>query len=143
MDLLWRDFYELGVDFIDEDHKRLLHVMQDVGDAVSRVDREESGRLLSLSLAEAKSHFAREEEFLAKVGWPGLEDHKNYHRQLKLMQQAIQAKRICEGIETEHDLQECFGGMARFLVDDVLRGYILFKSYLEYEGIIERKLRPH
>lgn len=140
MDLLWRDFYELGVDFIDEDHKSLLGIMRGIGDAVSREDCNEAARLLTRLLDEAGNHFEREEKFLEKVGYPELEQHKKYHQQLVV--QAGKMKSICESIESEHDLEECFSGMANFLVDDILRGDILFKSYLEYEGIIERKLRP-
>ena len=70
-------------------------------------------------------------------GVKGLEDHKIYHNELLI--KADTTKRICEGIETEHDLKECFDGMANFLIDDILRGDIMFKSYLEYEGHIKNK----
>ena len=71
---------------------------------------------------------------MLKVKYPGLEEHKKYHR--KLLIKADTTKRICEGYETEHDLKECFDGMAKFLIDDILKGDIQFKSYLEYEGYI-------
>ena len=79
--------------------------------------------------------FSREEAYLLQTKYPGLEEHKIYHKEL--LTKADTTKRICEGIETEHDLVECFDGMANFLVDDILRGDIKFKSYLEYKGYIE------
>jgi hypothetical protein len=35
-------------------------------------------------------------------------------------------------------VQACFKGMARFLIDDILKGDVKFKSHLEHEGLIKR-----
>lgn len=69
------------------------------------------------------------------VNYPDLDEHKKYH--LELLRQADTTKRVCEGIETEHDLKECFDGMAEFLADDILGGDIVFKSFLHYAGHIK------
>jgi hypothetical protein len=44
---------------------------------------------------------------------------------------------ICEQVGSTHELKECFQSMANFLVDDILRGDIIFKSYLQHEGYIK------
>ena len=134
-DLLWHDFLSIGVDFIDNDHKNLLKIMIDTKSAIEAGDNNKCVILLTSLLKEARDHFAREEQYLLDVKYPGLEKHKVYHKELLL--KADTTKRICEGIETEHDLKECFDGMADFLIDDILRGDIMFKSYLEYEGLVK------
>lgn len=136
-DLKWHDFLEIGIDFIDEDHKRLLNIMLDVKNTIEANNFSKCIILLNELIKEARDHFAREEEYLYEVKYPDLEKHKIYHKELLV--KADTTKRICEGIETEHDLKECFDGMANFLIDDILCGDINFKSYLEYEGYIKRK----
>jgi len=126
---------EIGVDFIDDDHKKLLGIMVETKAAIGEGDNNKCVRLLTSLLKEARDHFSREEEYLLEVKYPGLEEHKIYHKELLIKADTI--KRICQGIETEHDLKECFDGMADFLIDDILRGDIVFKSYLEYEGYIK------
>ena len=138
-DLVWYDFLEIGVDFIDNDHKRLLAIMQETKAAIDVGDFDKCARLLSTLLSEAKAHFQREEAYLAEIEYPDLEKHTLYHDELLTM--AKGTKRICEGIETEHDLQECFDGMVNFLIDDILKGDVRFKSFLEYHGHIKPDIR--
>jgi len=133
-DLKWHDFLEIGVDFIDEDHKRLLDIMLKIKKAIGEDDLSACAVLLKSLLKEARDHFTREEEFLAKAKYPQLENHKIYHNELLI--KAEVTKSICEGLKVEHDLNECFDSMANFLIDDILRGDIGFKSYLEHEGYI-------
>lgn len=136
-DLQWHQFLEIGVKFIDEDHQKLLKIMQDVKRSIEQDNYNECVVLLNALLKEAREHFSREESFLYEAGYPDLEEHKKYHKELLVQADII--KRICEGIETEHDLKECFDGMADFLIDDILRGDIKFKSFLEYEGFADKK----
>lgn len=137
--LVWHDFLEIGIEFIDEDHKRLLAIMQDVQNAIARKDYEECTNILTELLVEASGHFQREEAFLAEAKYPGLDEHKKYH--LELLTQAENIKKICEKTETSHEAQDCFKKMSRFLIDDILKGDIRFKSFLEHEGLL-RKTDP-
>ena len=137
IDLTWYDFFEIGVDFIDEDHKHLLDIMQNVQNAANEADYPACAKKLNLLLIEAGNHFAREETFLAKSGYPKLDIHKDYHKQLLI--KADMTRKICEGINSPHDIQECVDGMAKFLIDDILRGDIQFKSFLQHEGIIKQE----
>jgi hemerythrin-like metal-binding protein len=134
-DLMWHDFLKIGVDFIDDDHRKLLEIMQDTKQAIEEDNQNACIISLTALLKEAREHFAREETFLEKTKFPGLEEHKIYHRELLI--KADTTKRVCEGIDTEHGLQECFDGMASFLIDDILRGDIKFKSHLQYHGYID------
>jgi len=134
-DLEWYDFLEIGVDFIDDDHKKLLKIMAATKRAIEDGDNNKCVQLLTSLIKEARDHFHREEEYLLKVNYPDLNNHKIYHNELLI--KADTTKRICEGIQSEHDLRECFDGMADFLIDDILRGDIKFKSFLQYEGHVK------
>lgn len=134
-DLSWYDFLEIGVDFIDSDHKKLLNIMQNVKHSIETENNDESVNLLISLLNEANDHFSREEKYLLEIGYPGLEKHKNYHKDLLIKVDEI--KQMCEGVTIVHDVKACFDSMADFLIDDILRGDIMFKSYLEYNGHIK------
>ena len=133
-DFKWYDFLEIGVDFIDNDHRELLDIIVEIKQAIDNGEKDKCVPLFSSLLQHTKEHFSREEEFLLKVKYPNLEKHKNYHE--KLLLKADETKRKCEEIDTQQDLKECFDMMATFLIDDILRGDIEFKSYLEYEGYL-------
>ena len=134
-DLEWHNFLEIGVDFIDDDHKKLLQIMIETKRAIEEGDNSKCVQLLTSLIKEAKDHFHREEEYLLKVNYPDLKNHIIYHNELLI--KADSTKRICEGIKSEHDLNECFNNMADFLIDDILRGDMRFKSFLQYEGHAE------
>lgn len=136
-DLKWHDFLEIGIDFIDNDHRKLLQIMQDTRQAILEDNRGQCVILLNALLKEAGEHFSREERFLYEAKFPGLAEHKMYHEELLL--KADTTKRVCEGMETEHDLKTCFDSMANFLIDDILKGDIKFKSYLDYHGHTRKK----
>lgn len=136
-DLQWHDFLKIGVEFIDDDHRKLLQIMQDIKATIEHKNYDKCVALLNTLLSEAKGHFSREEKYLEEVKYPGLKEHKKYHDELLVKADSI--KKICQGIETEHDLKQCFDKMAHFLVDDILKGDIKFKSYLEYEGYVAKK----
>ena len=137
VDLKWYDIFEIGVDFIDEDHKKLLNIMLDVKNAVEANNHSKCTVLLNKLLQEARAHFAREEAYLAEARYPGLESHKAYHK--ALLVKADTTKRICEGLDTDNDLKECFDGMANFLIDDILHGDLNFKSHLDYIGYLKKR----
>jgi len=133
-DLEWHDLYLIGVDFIDDDHKRLLSIMQHVRDSILQEDFKRCSTLLEELLVEANEHFTREEEFLTEANYPEVIEHHEYHQ--GLIEQASTVKSICDGIEEKHDLKECFDAMVQFLIDDILGGDIKFKSFLEDRGYI-------
>lgn len=137
LNLDWSEAYEIGINFIDLEHKQLLTIMRDIRDSILAGDLAECSALSSTLINEAVKHFRHEETYLEKVNYPGLEEHKKYH--LGLLVQARQVKEICDGTDKAHDLHECFDAMEQFLIDDVVNGDLQFLSFLEYEGHIKRR----
>lgn len=137
VDLEWDKAYEIGVDFIDAEHQGLLATMRAMRDAIIRGDLGECSDLSLELISGAEKHFRDEERYLEKVRYPGLREHKEYHR--GLVAQALLVKQICEGTEQEHDLEACFEAMEQFMIDDIINGDLQFVSFLEYEGHLKRK----
>jgi hemerythrin-like metal-binding protein len=136
-DLVWHDFLAIGVKFIDDDHKKLLSIMQKVKRSIEQNDLKQCVPMLALLPEEAVDHFSQEEQFLREVKYPDLASHIEYHKQLLI--KAGTVKRICEGPESENNLKVCFDRMANFLIDDILKGDTMFKSYLDHEGYSDKK----
>lgn len=134
--LVWRDCFDIGVDFIDSEHREILSILRCIGQAVCDGNLCECAKASDTLINAAKEHFRHEEKYLEEVDFPRLAEHKKYH--IELLEQAEHVKEICEGDRNKHSLKECFDIMESFLIDDVLRGDIDFKSYLEYNGYISR-----
>ena len=132
MDLQWHDHYELGDARLDEDHKALLRVMEEVRGAVIAVDRARCLDLLEVLVDTATAHFSREEDLLGALGWQGLPAHVSYHSELLLKVELLNA--LCEHAAAPAEIEEHFYAMAEFLIDDLLRGDLEFKSFLKAQS---------
>ena len=74
----WQDSFSVGVTKLDDDHKRLI-------DLINRIDEaEKSGKSVQWALEElrnyAQYHFKAEEERMKAAGYPEIEEHMREHR---------------------------------------------------------------
>jgi len=77
----WKDEYSVGVKSIDDDHRKLLNLINSFQTAV-RYRTGESFEKESLDevIAYTKYHFDREEKMMQEAGYPDIEAHKKIHR---------------------------------------------------------------
>ncbi len=79
----WTESLELGIPFIDSDHKVLVNLLNQVENCFRQ--REELtilGSVLGSLVDYTKHHFAREEKLQALCGYKGLEGHAKTHAAL-------------------------------------------------------------
>ena len=136
-ELKWHSSYEIGVKFIDDDHKNLLKIILNIKNEMNSGEFSKCSLLLGDFIKETKIHFSKEEKFLDKTNYPGLRKHKTYHKEL--LGRMEETKITLETMETKKDITKCFDKMARFVFDDILQGDINFKSFLEHEGHTDNK----
>jgi hemerythrin len=95
-DLVWDKILSVGVEEIDEDHRKLVDVFNVLSHAVME---GESPEYLAATLEELINctvwHFSHEERLMLKHRYPGSEEHKAEHRELiagarELQQQILQ-----------------------------------------------------
>lgn len=90
-DLVWGEILSVGVDEIDEDHRKLIHIFNILNHAV--VDGE-SKEYLAATLEELINctvwHFSHEERLMLKHRYPEAEAHKAEHRELIQSAQELQ-----------------------------------------------------
>lgn len=79
----WTDLYRLGIPQVDDDHERLVALLEGVLEAIAAGDPAEvvSARL-DVFIAEAEAHFAREEDLLDRANYLGLAAHRVEHDRL-------------------------------------------------------------
>ena len=133
--LEWFDTFELGVPEIDDDHKHLLSIMRDVQSSAEQGKSDLCARNLGKLLNDTKAHFGREEEFLRKLGYDGVQGHVAYHGELYSRAKAV--KSSCENRVSREDLADCCEEMMSFLIDDIVRGDLPLKSFFEQKGLVK------
>jgi len=78
---VWKDEYSVGVESIDDDHRKLLNLINKFQTAVHyRTGKEFEKEAFDEVIAYTKYHFDREEKMMLEAGYPELEAHKKIHR---------------------------------------------------------------
>jgi len=81
----WKDSYSVGVDTIDDDHKKLLGMINQLQAAAHyKTDEEIVEQVLNQLVDYTKYHFCREEEMMRKCNYPDFEEHKKQHDEMIL-----------------------------------------------------------
>jgi hemerythrin len=79
----WSDYYNIGVDSIDGQHRELFRRFNRVCDAVwDGQGRESIGHFLNFLAQYAQEHFGNEETYMHKHGFPAYHAHKKAHDSL-------------------------------------------------------------
>ncbi|WP_320008253.1 bacteriohemerythrin [Maridesulfovibrio sp.] len=82
-DIKWSKDLILGIPFIDAEHRVLVRYAEDFQTALREgQDHEAVARLFDRLLEYTSSHFAREEAFMQKRGFPEIEKHMKEHRRI-------------------------------------------------------------
>lgn len=81
MKIAWTQELYLDIPEIDEQHKRLIELIAEFHNAIERGEREEGIRALFDGVDRyAAIHFAWEEAFLERIGYPDLPKHRETHK---------------------------------------------------------------
>ena len=125
----WSSRFELGVPFIDADHKVLVGLLNRMHDA-SRAsgDLTDLGGILSALVDYTRYHFAREERAQESSGYPDVDEHREQHARL-----AIEARRLFEAYRRDPggiDVGDLLDFLSDWLMDHILLHDMAIKPYL-------------
>lgn len=133
MKVHWLDTFELGVPEIDGDHRTMVALMRAIESAMEAERQASSLGLIDRLFDYCRDHFRREEILLRSWGYAEVDGHRAYHDEMFLT--AAQIRATCVQ-KSEHDgFRACCDEMMRFLIDDVVRGDIKLKSFLQHRGL--------
>lgn len=81
--ITWQDSYSVGVPLIDDDHKLLVTLINQLDDAIQGGQgRDVVGSVLNVLEEYTRGHFGREELLMEKAGYADLPPHRREHRKL-------------------------------------------------------------
>lgn len=79
---VWHERYNIGVEDIDREHRKLFNVMNKLfsyGGAVDEKSRWAYQEGIKFFKGHAMKHFAEEEVYMASIGYEGYETHRRLH----------------------------------------------------------------
>jgi hemerythrin-like metal-binding protein len=130
----WTEAMSVGLDELDDDHKVLIKVINDLHANAGDAARRDVVRQCLLALRRyAEFHFAREEKVMSACKYPGLELHKGEHRDFVKRIQEVTA-RFDE--DTEGSVEVVNEALLSFL-KDWLNHHILIED-MAYRPHVER-----
>ncbi len=107
----WRKDFEVGIESMDDQHRRLVDLINELHDAmkVGRGD-EKVGTVLDALIQYTKTHFTAEEALMEAHGYPDLGAHHEKHQELinqvLLLRQGHRNHRLGVGISTSVFLRD-------------------------------------
>lgn len=75
-EVIWDKNWELGIYYIDEQHKHLINMVNDI----SKARIGETYKFLSDLIQYSSEHFGDEEDLMVNAGFPDVMQHKTEHR---------------------------------------------------------------
>jgi len=107
----WKDDYSVGIDSIDQQHKKLLHLINQLQTAVDYSTGEQFEREALDELVDyTKTHFTYEEGLMKDNDYPDFEQHKLQHEKM-----FKKVEEVLAVYEQDHDT--AMSNAAEFLKD--------------------------
>ncbi len=127
----------LEYDALDQDHRRLADIVNQVVKAIDDGEAEKCEKLVIDLVKSAKSHFADEEALLVKIGYPNVKKHQDHHANLNTkMDHMIEfAKMAGENQMARDSLRK---ELVFFLMDDVITTDMDFKTFVQEKAKTEK-----
>ena len=138
MRVAFSDAFLTGHPDIDGEHLEIFEIINAVADAIAEREFEICENLVSSFLNVCRDHFRHEEEILAEVNFPRLEEHASFHADL--LEKGQNIRLLCKRQVDPSQLDNCFTEMVKFFLEDVVRGDLDFVSFLQHKGVVP--IRP-
>ena len=128
--IVWEDSWNVGITEIDDDHKKLVSLLQKLFGALIAAQGAEYVKTIFFELIDyTRYHFEREEEIYKEYNYDELEHHKQLHQDLIQQVLDISKELLSEG-ETEKVSDDFFEFLKHWLVDHILDEDLKFKEFL-------------
>ena len=130
--LVWKDEYNIGVDIIDKEHKRLFKIINKLFRFTDEKNKSqwacEEG--IKFFKEHAVKHFAEEEEYMASVNYERLDTHRHIHQEFR--------ERTLPALEEElEQTGYCTNSVGHFL--GVCAGWLIGHTLMEDRAITGRE----
>ncbi|MDR2343916.1 MAG: bacteriohemerythrin [Spirochaetaceae bacterium] len=133
----WHERYSMGIPKIDEQHKELLRLTNELYASCLKGNDDESKARFKLTIGAmvnyVSEHFSAEERLLQRVNYPGYAEHKREHDSF--------VKKVLEQVKEFHDGKSFVpNNFVRYLKDWILSHIAMSdKKYSEYIFKLKRE----
>lgn len=132
-DIRWLDSMSVGVHEFDDDHQQVIGLLHDIALAAQGGDPKRAHALALHLSALAAEHIRREDVFLQRIGFPGVDhvtaaQHENLGKIAALADDLLARPREAADIAMR---------MSQAFVAYLLRADINYKSYVEAQGLCD------
>jgi hemerythrin len=129
--LKWKDSYSMDEEQIDEQHKGLFKLSNEIYNLVEAgVDDSEQFRELFMALTDYSiEHFIYEEMYLEKEGYPDLKNHIKQHLEF-----SDKLKELAVGINHETHIKSIGDFVTTWLLQHVLDEDMKYKTFIEVKS---------
>ncbi len=123
----WTSEYSVGVGEIDEQHKMLFDLINQLFlSALNREHESAISEILDVLIDYTRTHFTLEEQLLTEAGYPVLASHHQQHLRFVEKMEAVAAK-FCEGKIVTYEL---INFLKHWLKEHILETDMGYASYL-------------
>jgi len=127
MAIEWNDKLSVGNEFIDDDHKHLIKLINAYEMAISTGNLKLLGPAFEALERYANEHFQREENLMEAVFFPGLREHRDKH---KLLLKGVQEKHKEVQKGGDIDLAVLSAFLRSWLIDHVVKEDMQYKPHV-------------
>ena len=113
--LSWTPDLSVGIDVIDDQHKRIVQYINELHEARLRNDRQAIGQVVDGLVEYTLSHFSFEESMMAEAGYSLLPVHKKVHQLFDRRIREYQ-RLFAQGEDVATDLQ---GTLVKWLINHI------------------------
>ena len=128
--LEWNDRFSVGNVSLDNDHKRLFQLFNDLSSAM-RAGKTKGviASILDSLIDYTAVHFKREEEMQAAGGFPDLAAHKKLHE--KFVATALEVREKFKGAQTNTLAIETLAFVKQWLIDHIQKSDMAYAPYVK------------
>lgn len=123
--ITWDKTMSVGVDELDEQHKKLITLINEAYAAIQQNDQRIMTQLLDKMRQYAKLHFATEEAYMTKYDFPNLQKHKVLHAKFNMDVDDFQKKQF-----EKTNFSQIFTYLSRWLIGHIMDEDKQYAPYL-------------
>ncbi len=131
--IIWDDYYSIGFDLIDDQHKKLIDMINDLyASFISGEAQEKAPGIVEEMVKYTDYHFKTEENFFDEHNYPETEKHKEIHQ--SFVDKAIELQDGLKSgqITVSYDIMNF---LRQWLIDHILKEDKKFAAFFTEKGI--------
>jgi hemerythrin len=132
--LSWSEEFSVGVVEIDDQHKKLLQLINGLHKHLLTGDADDiMGKVLDRVAEYASFHFSTEEQLMAQYAYPYLLEHKHEHQSFISITTALQSRLLSGHARVA---EETMKFLKEWLSHHILESDKLLGKYLNTRGVV-------